>query len=263
MTTKAIRFHSNTLSAVIHKPEPDIHPSPTIIFVHGFIGSKVGEHRMFVKAANYFSNKGFVCFRFDFSGCGESEGDYKDVTVSKQIDELKSAIHYVSQMKEVEINNIIMIGHSLGGALTALTSYQFPFIKDIILWSPVANPYVDITSITGKDAEQIAQINGYFDYKGFLLSKSFFNDLKSHQPLNTIQSFPGSVFVVHGTNDEDIPCQHAESYMQALNQVENQKIGCSFINGADHTFSDTKWEYELFNRSFDWLQLVKYERTPS
>jgi esterase/lipase len=257
MTTKAIRFHSNTLSAVLHKPDHQQQPSPAIIFVHGFIGSKVGEHRMFVKAANYFSNKGFVCFRFDFSGCGESEGDYKDVTVSKQINELKSAIHYVSQMIEVDPNNIIIIGHSLGGALTALTAYQFPLIKDIILWSPVANPYTDITSITGKEAEHTAQIQGYSDYKGFLLSKSFFNDLKNHQPLKTIQSFPGSVFVVHGTNDEDIPCQHAESYIQALPETEHQKFGYSFINEADHTFSNTKWENELFNKSFDWLQTVR------
>ncbi|GAE25481.1 peptidase S15 [Halalkalibacter wakoensis JCM 9140] len=257
MPTQEIRFHSNTLAAVLHKPEDHQQPSPTIIFVHGFVGSKVGEHRMFVKAANYFSNKGFVCFRFDFSGCGESEGDYKDVTISNQINELKSAIEYVSQLQEVDRNNIIIIGHSLGGALTALTAYQFPFIKHVILWAPVANPYQDITSITGMEAEQIAHKHGYYDYRGFLLSHSFFEDLKKHHPLKSIQRFPGTVYLVHGANDQDIPSHSSKAYIQSLSESGyDQEREYSLINGAGHTFSNTSWEQELFKRSYQWIQKV-------
>ena len=47
-----------------------------IIICHGFIGSKVGVDRLFVKAAEEFTMDGAIVLRFDFAGCGESSGNY-------------------------------------------------------------------------------------------------------------------------------------------------------------------------------------------
>ena len=111
------------LSGVLHLPNGIQHKKvPLIVLLHGFVGSKVGEHRLFVKAARNFSEKGYAVFRFDFSGCGESDGDYADVTVTKQLKEVQAVLDYVSNLKEVDANNIILIGHSLGGAVASLTA---------------------------------------------------------------------------------------------------------------------------------------------
>ena len=125
MTSKAISIYANQLylSGALHLPEGAQHRKvPLIVLLHGFVGSKVGEHRLFVKAARYFTEIGYAVFRFDFSGCGESDGDYADVTVTKQLSEVQAVLDYVSKLPEVDANNIILIGHSLGGAVASLTA---------------------------------------------------------------------------------------------------------------------------------------------
>ena len=55
---------------------------PVVIICHGFIGSKVGQHRIFVKTARELCRAGFAVLRFDYSGCGESTGEYRDTRLS-------------------------------------------------------------------------------------------------------------------------------------------------------------------------------------
>jgi pimeloyl-ACP methyl ester carboxylesterase len=254
MNTRHIRFSENALSAAIHYPKVKKEKHPAVLFVHGFVGSKVGAHRLFVKAAQAFAEAGYISFRFDFSGCGESNGDYRDVTVSKQINELIEAITYVSQLDHVDPKQVILIGHSLGGAITALTAYQFPEIKQIALWSPVAKPFLDITAITSEQAVETAEIHGVFDYNGFLLSHDFFEDLKQHQPLDSINLFNGSVLIVHGDDDQDVPKENAKAYANRISQKEDKtQADYLFIESADHTFSNTAWEQQLFNKTIQWL----------
>jgi pimeloyl-ACP methyl ester carboxylesterase len=263
MSSIAIRFYENKLSAAIHSPKISQNTlSPTIIFVHGFVGSKIGDHRLFVKAANFFSKKGFICFRFDFGGCGESDGDYQEVTLTKQLNELKEAIHYVSTLEGVDPKRIILVGHSLGGAITALTAPKFPQIQTIVLWSPVARPYQDIEAIVGKEAVIEAKKNGLYDYRGFLLSSDFFEDLKKYEPLEAITSYEGSIFIIHGNQDQEVPVGNVSTYINKLNQNRNNKIAnFSFINRADHTFTSTTWENELYLKTNDWFNSLKNPRS--
>ena len=257
-TPSSVRFYSNRLSGVVHYPTNRTDKHPAIIFVHGFVGSKVGEHRLFVKAANYFSKLHYLSFRFDFSGCGESEGDYQDVTITEQIKELQAAIRYVSELKEIDPERIIIIGHSLGGAVTALTASLEPKVKHIVLWSPVARPYRDISAITGSEAVATAKRKGIYDYHGFLLSHAFFTDLKAYQPLETISAYTGTTLIIHAEKDEDVPKENAAMYKNAIrSSQQDQLVDIAYINGADHTFSRTLWEQELFQYTSSWLERVQ------
>ncbi|TWI57992.1 alpha/beta hydrolase [Halalkalibacter nanhaiisediminis] len=254
-TPSAVRFYSNRLSGVVHYPENHDQKHPAIIFVHGFVGSKVGDHRLFVKAANYFTKLNYVSFRFDFKGCGESDGDYQDVTLTEQIKELQAAIEYVSQLDEVDPEQIILIGHSLGGAVTALTSSLEKQIKHIVLWSPVARPYQEISAITGAKAVETAKQEGVYDHKGFLLSHTFFTDLKAHQPLEAISSYSGTALIIHAEKDEAVPKENAATYKNAITaSYKDQLVDVAYVNGADHTFSATHWEQELFASTSEWLK---------
>ncbi|MED1601385.1 MULTISPECIES: alpha/beta hydrolase family protein [Alkalihalophilus] len=246
ITIPAGEYH---LSAAIHTPEQLFEKeAPALIFIHGFVGNKIGEHRMFVKAARYFSSLGYICVRFDFSGCGESNGHYKDVTVTKKVDELKSVISYTMELEGVDPNRISLVGHSLGGAVTALTSPTIPQLNQVVLWAPVARPYDDIVSITTEDAVMSAKKNGVYDYQGFELSKSFFEDLKRHDPLTSISTFNGSVLIIHGDEDQEVPKSNADDYVTAA--IDANRI---FIDKGDHTFSSHAFENRLFNETAVWL----------
>ncbi|NEU30849.1 alpha/beta hydrolase [bacterium LRH843] len=261
LAPNSIRFDSNRLSGAIHYPDHHNKKQPAIIFVHGFIGSKVGAHRLFIKAANHFTKLGYVSFRFDFSGCGESVGDYQNVTVTEQIKELQAAITYVSGLKGVDSDQIVLIGHSLGGAVTALTAALVPQVKQIVLWSPVARPYLDISTITGMEVVETANRDGVCEYYGFLLSETFFTDLKAHHPLKTISLYEGKTLIVHAENDEDVPKANAVRYLSSIHSCQqDQPIDVAYIYEADHTFTRSHWQKELFQISSNWLQNVVESR---
>jgi pimeloyl-ACP methyl ester carboxylesterase len=246
-------FENIQLSGAIHYPNP-INNNPTIVLVHGFTGSKVGEHRLFVKAARYFSEHGYTVFRFDFSGCGESDGDYSGVTVSSQIKQLQTALDFVSIQQEVDSNNITVIGHSLGGAVSSLTAAIDERVKELVLWSPVARPYKDITKITGLNAVKVALENGKYDYHGFYLSHGFFQDLKYHAPLTAIKSYSGDVLILHAEQDQDVPKENGKDYDHALKQrTSNANSDLYYLTDADHTFSSYSFEEQLFTKTFNWL----------
>ncbi|WP_188006632.1 Alpha/beta fold hydrolase [Sporosarcina sp. ANT_H38] len=258
MTSKAISIYANQfdLSGVLHLPERVHHRKvPLIVLLHGFVGSKVGEHRLFVKAARYFTEKGYAVFRFDFSGCGESSGDYADVTVTKQLNEVQAVLNYVSMLPEVDANNIILIGHSLGGAVASLTAAKDRRIHKLILWSPVGRPYEDITGILGESAMKTVATNGVVDYHGFYVSQAFLTDLKNHHPLEAICSYQGAALIVHAQEDEAVPKEHAARYSESLQQRSiPERVSTHYIEGADHTFSSYTFENVLFTESAEWLE---------
>ena len=194
-------------------------------------------------------------FRFDFSGCGESDGDYADVTVTKQLDEVQTVLNYVSKLKAVDEQNIILIGHSLGGAVAALTASRDRRIRKLVLWSAVGTPYEDITEILGKRAVSIAKGSGKVDYQGFYVSRTFLEDLKNHHPLEAIRSYDGEALIIHAKEDEDIPKEHTRRYLHALQQrILSKEVNTYYIENADHTFSSYRFEDELFSQSAEWLE---------
>lgn len=259
MTNKNIAIYADQLclSGVLHLPKLiGDRKVPLIILLHGFVGSKVGEHRLFVKAARYFTEKGYGVFRFDFSGCGESDGDYGDVTVTKQLSEVQAVLDHVATLKRVDANNIILIGHSLGGAVASLTAASDSRIRKLILWSPVGRPYEDIMNILGPCAAKEAKVKGMVDYRGFYVSQAFLLDLKNHHPFEMIRSYEGAALIIHAQADEAIPKEHAAHYQRSLQQrTVREMANTYYIDEADHTFSSYQFETELFQKSAEWLNI--------
>ena len=66
---------------MLHLPEGR-GPFPALSMFHGFTGQRDEPHRMFVKAARLISKAGIAVLRFDFRCSGESEGDFRKMTIS-------------------------------------------------------------------------------------------------------------------------------------------------------------------------------------
>ena len=250
-----IRSGENNLSGALHLPEYKKETIPLLIFVHGFVGSKVGEHRLFVKAARYFTQQGYGVFRFDFSGCGESDGDYASVTLTNQLKELQHVIDYLSKIRGIDKQRITLVGHSMGGAVASLTAANDQRINQLVLWSPVGKPYEDITGILGPKAVHEIAKQGSHDYHGFMISQTFLKDLKNHHPIEAVRSFTGPVHIIHAKADEQIPKEHAVRYASSLNKRSTaERVHEQYVESADHTFSGYSFEDDLFEKSLSWLE---------
>jgi len=90
---------------------------PALILVHGFSSTK-SEFGLFDHIADVLGMAGYLVYRFDFSGCGESEGKYVDSSLSKLREELNLILEYVKKEPEVNNKKIGIVAQSLGTAVT-------------------------------------------------------------------------------------------------------------------------------------------------
>ncbi len=126
-----------SLVGVLELPDrPDSH-FPVVIFAHGMGSSK--ESKKALELARRLKLYGIAVFRFDFTGCGESDGRFSDTLVSRLADDLKAAYNKVYSHERVDINRIGIVGSSLGGMVSILAVYQGLNPKTMVLISPATD----------------------------------------------------------------------------------------------------------------------------
>ena len=92
-----------------------------VLFAHCFTGSK--DVLAGVRIAKALWLRGFGVLRFDFTGLGESEGDFANTTFSSNVGDLVAAANYLRENWEAPA---VLIGHSLGGAAVLASAGQIP-----------------------------------------------------------------------------------------------------------------------------------------
>jgi len=245
---------NHQLSGVLHIPicKTD-EKRPALLMCHGFIGSKVGQHRMFVKTARQLCLAGFVVLRFDFSGCGESSGEYRDITITEQVEEARTALEVLLAHPNVDLGNITLVGHSLGGAIAASVAIQDIRIHQLILLSPVAHPFADIVKIVGPEQYLQCLQETVINYAGFEIGREFFLSLPHVRPLDNIHMFQGKVLLVHGSEDGDTPLENSYEYQDKLVKRLQGHCELHIVKEADHTYNAPRWEREVQEVMMGWL----------
>jgi hypothetical protein len=113
---QAIGFTSDgfALNGFLHQPE-GAGEHPGLVLCHGFGGSCRGAGHP--ELANALEQAGYVVLRFDFRGCGQSEGKRGDVIVDEEIADLRHALDFLVRQPSVDATRIGVIGASLGGSV--------------------------------------------------------------------------------------------------------------------------------------------------
>lgn len=234
---------------------------PLIIICHGFVGSRIGVDRLFVKAARELSATGYMVLRFDYGGCGESTGDYGAGGLDVLIRQTQRIIDYSLTLDCVDPGRVILLGHSLGGAVAVLTAARDKRVKTLVLWSPVAYPLNDIVRITGPKLKKEAELKGSSDYLGYGLTGRFFDSLSNYHPLQDTRHFTGDVLIAHGTADESIPTEYCFLYQRTFWLREEGQCDKEVILNGDHTYSTDLTFEELITKTKDWLSYLEKRKT--
>jgi pimeloyl-ACP methyl ester carboxylesterase len=257
-TSIQIKMDQHKIAGILHMPEHTKEEKiPLVIICHGFIGSKVGQHRLFVHAARELCQAGFAVLRFDYIGCGESTGEYHRTTVTQQINETLKVIDYAVTLGQIDLQRIVLLGHSLGGGIASMVAGQDKRVNKLVLWSPVAVPQQDIFGILGRKLYHECLKQGTVNYQGFVLGREFLRSLAEISPVNKIQEFPGDILIIHGDQDVETPITNTQLYDLALTQRQQGSYEISVIVDADHTYSSPVWEQEAIDTTIHWLSTEK------
>ena len=157
---------------------------PTVIIFHGFGGDRNGSVNFRINHAKYLTERGFVVFRFDFSGSGESDGSFYDMTVSREEKELEM-IHDFAKMKYyVDKDRLYWIGHSLGGVLSSLMAYKLK-PKAMVLLAPASD-------MNNKD---YLKVMAKTVFEGEVSGKT---KIESNMPYERVPAPPKPYMILHG-----------------------------------------------------------------
>jgi dipeptidyl aminopeptidase/acylaminoacyl peptidase len=226
---------------------------PAALLLHGFTGTKVEAHRVFVKLSRTLAAKGIASLRFDFRGSGDSTGNFEDLTIRSEVADALEAIKFLGRHKRVNSRQLAIVGFSMGGAVASyVVARERHRVKGLVLWAPVAEGTGILDNLSTPEAVFALAQTGQTDYEGNLVSMAFVRQFAEMKPAREAAKSKCPVLIVHGSNDATVPLHHSELYERALRSPK-RAVKKVVIPGADHTFNKTVWERRVLDETVSWL----------
>lgn len=205
-------------------------PHNYAVFAHCFTCNK---NLLAVKnIGKALTSNGFGVLRFDFTGLGESEGDFADTNFSGNVEDLVAAAKYLKENYEAPT---LIIGHSLGGAAAIFAASEISSIKAVATVGAPSNP-VHVKHLLKSGVEEIqstgkAVIN--LSGRDFTIKKQFLDDLETKSLPETAKALRKPLLILHSPQDDTVVIKNAEEIYVSAHHPK------SFVSldGADHLLS--------------------------
>jgi len=220
--------------------------APLLVLAHGFAGNK-SENGLFSEASDFLAKRGFSILRFDFRGCGDSPGSFRQVRLSDLQTDLKSVLRFVHETDEVRPAAVGLIGFSLGAAVAILLRPRLP--KVFVFWSPAIFTATDMFPRyqTREVLDQIRE-KGFFVKAGLEVSREFMDDLVNNEIEYSIRGMRAPVLLLHGEKDSRIPLSSSQQAKKLFRTAEFK-----VIRDADHSFTNGNRD-QVFLDTLNWLR---------
>ncbi len=196
------------ISANVYAPQ-NITESLAIL-CPGYLHSKDYGH--IVKLAESLSNRGYTVVSFDPIGTWESDGDISDYTISHYLIDIKNVLEHMK--KNGNYTNILLGGHSRGGAVSILFAVNEPSISEVlgIMPSPLA-PLPDERYTLWKKRgieRSFRAIPGKKEQKEFSVPFSYAEDRKKYNILEAVKKLKVPIVLVSGEKDTRVSTEDVE-----------------------------------------------------
>lgn len=226
---------------------------PAALLLHGFTGTKVETHRMFVKLSRQLAAHGVASLRFDFRGSGDSAGEFEDLTLRSEIADTMEAIRFLARHKRVNSRRLALVGMSFGATVASyVAGRERNRVRSLALWAPVAEGAGILDDLSTPEAVASLAQTGMADFWGNQVGVGFIRQFAEMKPLREVVKSKCPVLIVHGQEDETVPVEHAEMYERALRSPK-RLVKKVIVPGANHNFSRLIWERRVLTETVDWL----------
>ncbi len=234
-------YENKQIVSIIHLP--DKKTSKTVIMCHG---STVDKTLAFtVKLARKLCKSGANVVRFDFTGSGDSEGEFEDQTFSSQMYDLDKVIEYV---KEKLGEEIIVLGQSYGGFIALAKAAEDSRIKAVI---SLSTP-VDKKKYWPKSKQNKINAKGYEidDWLFKWTKKRMLDELKNSSIVARLSKIKVPILIINQDKDWLVPLEDAETIYEKVKDPKEKFI----LDGNDHIFADLKQRELLFEKIVKWAK---------
>lgn len=245
MNPKKLTFKNRKgLDLAAHLYEPlDQVPIYYAVFAHCFTCSQNFSAVKRISIA--LSQQGIAVLSFDFTGLGNSEGEFEESNFSSNITDLKDAADFLENTYQAPK---MLVGHSLGGAAVLYASLDLPKVTAVVTIGAPAFPE-HVTHLFTESLDQIEKLGSAevkIGGRPFRISKEFVDDLNQKPLENLLKNLKKSLLIVHSPQDEIVGINNASELYHAARHPK------SFVSldGSDHMISkkeDSQYVGELIS----------------
>jgi len=200
---------SHTLSGLLESPETDI--KFYALFAHCFTCNK--DIAAASRISRALTAKGIAVLRFDFTGLGNSDGDFANTNFSSNIQDLIAAADFLR--KEYQAPELL-IGHSLGGAAVLGVAQKIPESKAVVtIGAPSDAAHVAHNfSVHISEIEETGEAEVNLAGRKFKIRKQFLDDINNYGNQH-IGSLRKALLVMHSPIDKTVNIKEAEKIYQS------------------------------------------------
>jgi uncharacterized OsmC-like protein/alpha/beta superfamily hydrolase len=218
------------LAALLDLPV-DGAPVAYALFAHCFTCSK--DLRAVYHISRTLTRERIGVLRFDFTGLGESGGDFADTSLLSNVEDLVAAAAFLKERFE---GPQLLIGHSFGGAAVLRAAAAIPSCRAVVTIAAPADPR-HVSQTLGPAAAAIAasgEAEVSIAGRTFTLRRKFLDDLSGLDPEAVIRNLDRALLVLHSPLDEVVGIENAARIFQAARHPK------SFVSldQADHLLSN-------------------------
>ncbi|MCK4550750.1 MAG: alpha/beta fold hydrolase [Candidatus Aenigmarchaeota archaeon] len=235
------------LVGMLHMPESG-KSEKTVIICHGFGGTKT--QKMFVETARALVVQNFCVLRFDFTGHGDSQGAYKDYSIKNEIGDLECAVKFLETFETINTENIGLMGHSLGAAISVMYAKENKYVKSLVLLAPALNLRELMLLWYTKRQIYDLKFKGQIDIEEHTITKEFFDEAHETDLTCDLKELVRPTLMIHGKEDETIPVEYTTAFLKE----ESETFKIEILENVEHKFKDLKSRETIKNKTVEWFE---------
>lgn len=230
--TRKVQFPGSTgdlLAGALEIPAGQI--ALYAVFAHCFTCSK--DYIAVNRLSKILAEHGIATLRFDFTGLGESAGDFSETSFTTNMADLIAAADFLRRDYQAPS---ALIGHSLGGAAALLTSSQIPEVQSVAtLAAPSGAKHLQrVLEPVRPEIEAKGQAVVSIAGRPFVIKKKFLEDISAVSIDSALARFNKRLLVIHSQQDKTVSIENAYSI---FNSASSQKSMLT-LDSADHLLTN-------------------------
>jgi len=230
--THKVRFPGSTgeqLAGALEIPAGQI--LQYAVFTHCFTCSKdyIAVHRLSKILAEY----GIAVLRFDFTGLGESAGDFSETSFTTNMADIVSAADFLRREYQAPS---ALIGHSLGGAAALLTGSRIAEVTSVAtLAAPSGAKHLQrVLEPARPEIEARGQAVVSIAGRPFVIKKNFLEDISAVNIESALRHFNKRLLVIHSQADKTVAIENAYDIFNAAPSNKSMLT----LDNADHLLTN-------------------------
>jgi putative redox protein len=233
MGLQKVNFKNASGHALVGRLElpADRHPHNYAVFAHCFTCNK--NYTATKNIAKALSSSGFGVLRFDFTGLGDSSGDFSETDFSGNVDDLVAAADFLAKNYKAPT---LLVGHSLGGAAIIFATVKIASVKALATIAAPSDP-AHVQQLIKSDLEEIiakGKATVRLAGRDFTIKKEFLDDLQQKSLPDAVARLRKPLLILHSPQDKTVGIKNAEAIYRSARHPK------SFVSldGADHLLTD-------------------------